>query len=169
MSSKYQNQIDAFMTEVKSKDAHEPEFIQAVQEVAEAIIPFMNENPKYNSSKLLERMVEPERVIMFRVPWLDDEGKVQVNRGFRVEFNSAIGPYKGGLRFHPSVNLGILKFLGFEQVFKNSLTTLPMGGGMASTTLLTLIVIPVLYRIWEGKIFSTSQLKLSTTQKGKQL
>ena len=129
MSSKYQNQIDAFMTEVKSKDAHEPEFIQAVQEVAEAIIPFMNENPKYNSSKLLERMVEPERVIMFRVPWLDDEGKVQVNRGFRVEFNSAIGPYKGGLRFHPSVNLGILKFLGFEQVFKNSLTTLPMGGG----------------------------------------
>ena len=129
MSSKYQNQIDAFMTEVKSKDAHEPEFIQAVQEVAEVIIPFMNENPKYNSSKLLERMVEPERVIMFRVPWLDDGGKVQVNRAFRVEFNSAIGPYKGGLRFHPSVNLGILKFLGFEQVFKNSLTTLPMGGG----------------------------------------
>ena len=129
MSSKYQNQIDAFINEVKLKDAHEPEFIQAVQEVAEAIIPFMNENPKYNSSKLLERMVEPERVIMFRVPWLDDNGKVQVNRGFRVEFNSAIGPYKGGLRFHPSVNLGILKFLGFEQVFKNSLTTLPMGGG----------------------------------------
>ena len=111
------------------KDAHEPEFIQAVHEVAEAIIPFMNENPRYNSSKLLERIVEPERVIMFRVPWLDDDGKVQVNRGFRVEFNSAIGPYKGGLRFHPSVNLGILKFLGFEQVFKNSLTTLPMGGG----------------------------------------
>ncbi len=129
MSSKYQNQIDAFMTKVKLKDAHEPEFIQAVQEVAEAIIPFMNQNQKYNSSKLLERMVEPERVIMFRVPWLDDDGKVQVNRGFRVEFNSAIGPYKGGLRFHPSVNLGILKFLGFEQVFKNSLTTLPMGGG----------------------------------------
>lgn len=129
MSSKYQNQIDAFMTQVKSKDAHEPEFIQAVQEVAEAIIPFMNENPKYNSAKLLERMIEPERVIMFRVPWMDDEGNVQVNRGFRVEFNSAIGPYKGGLRFHPSVNLGILKFLGFEQVFKNSLTTLPMGGG----------------------------------------
>ena len=129
MSSKYQNQIDAFMTKVKLKDAHEPEFIQAVQEVAEAIIPFMNQNQKYNSSKLLERMVEPERVIIFRVPWLDDDGKVQVNRGFRVEFNSAIGPYKGGLRFHPSVNLGILKFLGFEQVFKNSLTTLPMGGG----------------------------------------
>ena len=129
MSSKYQNQIDAFINEVKLKDAHEPEFIQAVQEVAEAIIPFMNENPKYNSSNLLKRMVEPERVIMFRVPWINDEGKVQVNRGFRVEFNSAIGPYKGGLRFHPSVNLGILKFLGFEQVFKNSLTTLPMGGG----------------------------------------
>ena len=129
MSNKYQNQIEAFMTQVKSKDAHEPEFIQAVQEVAEAIIPYMNENPKYNSSKLLERMVEPERVIMFRVPWVDDHGKVQVNRAFRVEFNSAIGPYKGGLRFHPSVNLGILKFLGFEQVFKNSLTTLPMGGG----------------------------------------
>jgi glutamate dehydrogenase (NADP+) len=129
MSNKYQNQIDAFMAQVQSKDAHEPEFIQAVQEVAEAIIPFMNENPKYNSSSLLERMVEPERVIMFRVPWTDDNGNVQVNRGFRVEFNSAIGPYKGGLRFHPSVNLGILKFLGFEQVFKNSLTTLPMGGG----------------------------------------
>ena len=129
MSSKYQNKIDAFINKVKLKDAHEPEFIQAVQEVAEAIIPFMNENPKYKSSKLLERIVEPERVIMFRIPWLDDEGKVQVNRGFRVEFNSAIGPYKGGLRFHPSVNLGILKFLGFEQVFKNSLTTLPMGGG----------------------------------------
>ncbi|MBC8408989.1 MAG: NADP-specific glutamate dehydrogenase [Rhodobacteraceae bacterium] len=129
MSNKYQNQIDAFMTQVMSKDAHEPEFIQAVQEVAEAIIPFMGENPKYQSAKLLERMVEPERVIMFRIPWLDDAGVTQVNRGFRVEFNSAIGPYKGGLRFHPSVNLGILKFLGFEQVFKNSLTTLPMGGG----------------------------------------
>ena len=129
MSRKYQKQIDAFITNVKLKDANEPEFIQAVQEVAEAIIPFMNENPKYNSSKLLERIVEPERVIIFRVPWVDDDGKVQVNRGFRVEFNSAIGPYKGGLRFHPSVNLGILKFLGFEQVFKNSLTTLPMGGG----------------------------------------
>jgi glutamate dehydrogenase (NADP+) len=129
MSNKYQNQIDAFMTQVMSKDAHEPEFIQAVQEVAEAIIPFMGDNPKYQAAKLLERMVEPERVIMFRIPWLDDAGNTQVNRGFRVEFNSAIGPYKGGLRFHPSVNLGILKFLGFEQVFKNSLTTLPMGGG----------------------------------------
>jgi glutamate dehydrogenase (NADP+) len=121
--------IDAFMEKAVSKDAHEPEFMQAVHEVAEAIIPFMQDNPKYNSAKLLERMIEPERVIMFRVAWLDDAGDVQVNRGYRVEFNSAIGPYKGGLRFHPSVNLGILKFLGFEQVFKNSLTTLPMGGG----------------------------------------
>ena len=128
MSEKYQGKINAFMAEVLAKDAHEPVFIQAVQEVAEAIIPFIEENPKYKSSKLLERMVEPERTIIFRVPWLDDDGNTQVNRGFRVEFNSAIGPYKGGLRFHPSVNLGVLKFLGFEQVFKNSLTTLPMGG-----------------------------------------
>ena len=129
MSVKYQDKIDAFMARVLAKDAHEPVFIQAVQEVAEAIIPFMEDNPKYKSSNLLERIVEPERTIIFRVPWLDDNGNTQVNRGFRVEFNSAIGPYKGGLRFHPSVNLGILKFLGFEQVFKNSLTTLPMGGG----------------------------------------
>lgn len=129
MSDQHQTQIDAFMNAVKSTNSHEPEFLQAVQEVAEAVIPFMAENPKYNKAKILERMVEPERVIMFRVPWLDDSGEVQVNRGFRVEFNSAIGPYKGGLRFHPSVNLSILKFLGFEQVFKNSLTTLPMGGG----------------------------------------
>ena len=129
MSVKYQDKIDAFMTGVLAKDAHEPVFIQAVQEVAEAIIPFMEDNPKYKSSSLLERIVEPERTIMFRVPWVDDKGETMVNRGFRVEFNSAIGPYKGGLRFHPSVNLGILKFLGFEQVFKNSLTTLPMGGG----------------------------------------
>tara|TARA_B100000886_G_scaffold338853_1_gene302694 strand:- start:5219 stop:6568 length:1350 start_codon:yes stop_codon:yes gene_type:complete len=129
MSLKYQDKIDAFMASVLAKDAHEPVFIQAVQEVAEAVIPFMEDNSKYKSSNLLERMVEPERTIIFRVPWLDDNGNTQVNRGFRVEFNSAIGPYKGGLRFHPSVNLGILKFLGFEQVFKNSLTTLPMGGG----------------------------------------
>jgi len=129
MSTKYQEKIDAFMAEITAKDAHEPVFIQAVQEVAEAIIPFMENNPKYKSSRLLERIVEPERTIIFRVPWVDDAGNTQVNRGFRVEFNSAIGPYKGGLRFHPSVNLGILKFLGFEQVFKNSLTTLPMGGG----------------------------------------
>ena len=129
MSVKYQDKIDAFMAGVLAKDAHEPVFIQAVQEVAEAIIPFMEDNPKYKSSNLLERIVEPERTIIFRVPWIDDNGNTQVNRGFRVEFNSAIGPYKGGLRFHPSVNLGILKFLGFEQLFKNSLTTLPMGGG----------------------------------------
>lgn len=121
--------IHDFMSEVAAKNAGETEFLQAVKEVAEAIIPFMEENPKYNNKMLLERMVEPERVLMFRVPWLDDKGNAQVNRGYRVEFNSAIGPYKGGLRFHATVNLSILKFLGFEQVFKNSLTTLPMGGG----------------------------------------
>ena len=129
MSNKYQAQIDSFMEKVKSSNGHETEFIQAVHEVAEAVIPVIEENPKYKAAKILERMVEPERTIMFRVPWIDDSGEVQVNRGYRVEFNSAIGPYKGGLRFHPSVNLSILKFLGFEQVFKNSLTTLPMGGG----------------------------------------
>ena len=111
------------------KDGHEPEFIQAVEEVVETIIPFIENNSKYHNTKILERIVEPERVIQFRVPWVDDSGEPQVNRGYRVEFNSAIGPYKGGLRFHPSVNLSILKFLGFEQIFKNSLTTLPMGGG----------------------------------------
>ena len=121
--------INAFMDLVKQRNHHEPEFLQAVQEVAETVIPFIENNPKYQGKKLLERMVEPERTIMFRVPWVDDNGETQVNRGYRVEFNSAIGPYKGGLRFHPSVNLSILKFLGFEQVFKNSLTTLPMGGG----------------------------------------
>ncbi len=129
MSHKYQAQIDAFMEKVKVTNGHEPEFLQAVHEVAEAVIPVVEETPKYKKAKILDRMVEPERTIMFRVPWLDDNGEVQVNRGYRVEFNSAIGPYKGGLRFHPSVNLSILKFLGFEQVFKNSLTTLPMGGG----------------------------------------
>ena len=121
--------IQAFIDSVKVRNGNEPEFIQAVTEVAETVLPFIENNPKYNDAMLLERMVEPERVIMFRVPWLDDKGDVQVNRGFRIEMNSAIGPYKGGLRFHPSVNLGILKFLAFEQVFKNSLTTLPMGGG----------------------------------------
>lgn len=121
--------IQAFMEYVKERNPHEPEFQQAVQEVVEVIIPFIEENPKYQGKKLLERMVEPERVLMFRVPWVDDNGETQVNRGYRVEFNSAIGPYKGGLRFHPTVNLSILKFLGFEQVFKNSLTTLSMGGG----------------------------------------
>jgi glutamate dehydrogenase (NADP+) len=129
MSNKYQKEIDAFMENVKAKNGHEPEFLQAVHEVAEAIIPFTEEQTKYKDSKILERIIEPERTIIFRVPWLDDNGNVQVNRGYRVEFNSAIGPYKGGLRFHPSVNLSILKFLGFEQIFKNSLTTLPMGGG----------------------------------------
>jgi glutamate dehydrogenase (NADP+) len=127
--SAYQKQIDAFMESVLTKNNSEAEFIQAVEEVAETVIPFIEANPKYKEAKILERIVEPERVLQFRVPWLDDKGEVQVNRGFRVEFNSAIGPYKGGLRFHPSVNLSILKFLGFEQVFKNSLTTLPMGGG----------------------------------------
>jgi len=129
MSNKYQAEIDAFMEKVKASNGHETEFLQAVHEVAEAVIPVIEENPKYKAAKILDRMVEPERTIIFRVPWTDDNGDVQVNRGFRVEFNSAIGPYKGGLRFHPSVNLSILKFLGFEQVFKNSLTTLPMGGG----------------------------------------
>lgn len=129
MSNKYQAQIDAFMDKVKASNGHEPEFLQAVHEVAEAVIPVIEETPKYKKAKILDRIVEPERTIMFRVPWLDDNGEVQVNRGYRIEFNSAIGPYKGGLRFHPSVNLSILKFLGFEQIFKNSLTTLPMGGG----------------------------------------
>ncbi len=114
---------------VKSKHGHEKEFIQAVQEVLNTIEPVLAADSKYENNAILERIVEPERTILFRVPWIDDNGKVQVNRGYRVQFNSAIGPYKGGLRFHPSVNLGILKFLGFEQVFKNSLTTLPMGGG----------------------------------------
>ncbi|MBM71890.1 MAG: NADP-specific glutamate dehydrogenase [Crocinitomicaceae bacterium] len=124
-----QERIDAFMALAAKRNANEPEFLQAVQEVAETVIPFIEKNPKYADACVLERMIEPERTIIFRVPWADDEGKIQVNRGFRVEFNSAIGPYKGGLRFHPSVNLSILKFLGFEQVFKNSLTTLPLGGG----------------------------------------
>ena len=129
MSSKYQAAIDAFMTRMREKNGHEPEFLQAVEEVAEAVIPVIEETPRYKNSIILNRIVEPERVIIFRVPWLDDQGNPQVNRGYRIEFNSAIGPYKGGLRFHPSVNLSFLKFLGFEQIFKNSLTTLPMGGG----------------------------------------
>ena len=127
--SEYKIQIDSFMEELIIKNGNEPEFIQAVEEVAETVIPFIEKNIKYKSAKILKRIVEPERVIQFRVPWIDDAGEPQVNRGYRVEFNSAIGPYKGGLRFHPSVNLSILKFLGFEQIFKNSLTTLPMGGG----------------------------------------
>ena len=123
------NSIKDFISKVEKMNPNEPEFLQAVTEVAEVIIPFIEENKEYQGIKLLERMVEPERVLMFRVPWTDDSGEIQVNRGYRVEFNSSIGPYKGGLRFHPTVNLSILKFLGFEQVFKNSLTTLPLGGG----------------------------------------
>ena len=129
MSGNFQSEIESFMKRVSVKNGHEPEFIQAVQEVAEAVIPIIESNPKYKNARILDRIIEPERTIIFRVPWLDDEGNVQVNRGYRIEFNSALGPYKGGLRFHPSVNLSILKFLGFEQIFKNSLTTLPLGGG----------------------------------------
>ena len=121
--------VKNLMAEVKAKNPAEPEFHQAVQEVAESLELVLEKHPEYRAGKVLERIIEPERVMMFRVPWVNDQGEVQVNRGFRIEMNSAIGPYKGGLRFHPSVNLGILKFLAFEQVFKNSLTTLPMGGG----------------------------------------
>jgi len=127
--SKFKAEIQEFMDRVKVKHGHETEFLQAVEEVAEVVIPYIADKPKYQKAKILDRMVIPERTIMFRVPWLDDKGEIQVNNGFRVEFNSSIGPYKGGLRFHPSVNLSILKFLGFEQVLKNALTTLPMGGG----------------------------------------
>lgn len=129
MAIKYQAQIDAFIAKVEAANPNEPEFKQAVQEVAESVIPFIENNPKYQGKSLLERIVEPERTIMFRIPWTDDQGNINVNKGYRVEFNSAIGPYKGGLRFHPTVNLSVLKFLGFEQIFKNSLTTLPLGGG----------------------------------------
>lgn len=121
--------IDNVLEQVIAKNPAQPEFHQAVDEVLNSLRPVIEANPKYQKSGLLERIVEPERQLMFRVPWIDDNGKVQVNRGFRVQFNSAIGPYKGGLRFHPSVNLGIIKFLGFEQIFKNSLTGLPIGGG----------------------------------------
>ena len=121
--------VDDIMADVKAKNPAEPEFHQAVQEVVESLELVLERRPEYKKAKIVERVIEPERTIMFRVPWVDDGGDVQVNRGFRIEMNSAIGPYKGGLRFHPSVNLGILKFLAFEQVFKNSLTTLPMGGG----------------------------------------
>ena len=121
--------VKTFMDKVVAKNPSEKEFHQAVMEVVESVLPFVEENPKYKNAKILDRMVEPERVFMFRVPWIDDKGEFQVNRGFRIQMNSAIGPYKGGLRFHPTVNLGILKFLAFEQVFKNSLTTLMMGGG----------------------------------------
>jgi glutamate dehydrogenase (NADP+) len=127
--SEIQEKIEAFMEEIRSRNGHEPEFLQAVQEVAETTIPYISKNKIYNGKNILLRMVEPERLISFRVAWVDDKGEIHVNRGYRIQMNSAIGPYKGGLRFHPSVNASILKFLAFEQVFKNSLTTLPMGGG----------------------------------------
>ncbi len=123
------NYVSSLVAQVKAKNPAEPEFHQAVQEVVDSLALVLDRYPEYRSARILERVVEPERVLMFRVPWMDDQGEIHVNRGFRIEMNSAIGPYKGGLRFHPSVNLGILKFLAFEQVFKNSLTTLPMGGG----------------------------------------
>lgn len=129
MANILEQKVNDFMAKIIAKNPGEIEFHQAVHEVAESLIPYIEENPKYREAKILERIAEPERIIIFRVPWIDDKGEVQVNRGYRIEMNSAIGPYKGGLRFHPTVNLGILKFLAFEQVFKNSLTTLPMGGG----------------------------------------
>ncbi len=124
-----QKEINAFVQLIDERNSHEPEFLQAVTEVAETLIPYISENEKYKGHNILERICEPERVVIFRIPWIDDKGNFQVNRGYRVQMNSALGPYKGGLRFHPSVNLSILKFLAFEQVFKNSLTTLPLGGG----------------------------------------
>jgi glutamate dehydrogenase (NADP+) len=129
MANNSELKVDEFMEMVKKRNNHEPEFLQAVQEVAETVIPYIVNHEIYHGKNLLLRMVEPERLISFRVSWVDDQGEVQVNRGYRIQMNSAIGPYKGGLRFHPSVNASILKFLAFEQVFKNSLTTLPMGGG----------------------------------------
>src|SRR5689334_18071243 len=121
--------VESFLARLKKRDPDQPEFHQAVEEVLRTLWPFLEANPHYLTSGILERICEPERAVVFRVSWVDDQGKVQVNRGFRIQMNSAIGPYKGGLRFHPSVNMGVLKFLAFEQTFKNSLTTLPMGGG----------------------------------------
>lgn len=129
MANAFEVKVNDFMAKLIARNPNELEFHQAVQEVVESVMPFIEENPQYKQAKILERVSEPERVIMFRVPWQDDKGEIQVNKGYRIEMNSAIGPYKGGLRFHPTVNLGVLKFLAFEQVFKNSLTTLPMGGG----------------------------------------
>ena len=129
MNKELEGQVNDFMAKVIARNPGETEFHQAAKEVVESLLPFIEANPKYKSAKILERMLEPERVILFRVPWLDDKGEVQINRGIRIQMNSAIGPYKGGIRFHPTVSLGVLKFLAFEQVFKNSLTTLPMGGG----------------------------------------
>ncbi len=127
--SNHSKEISQFVENISKKNPNEPEFLQAVDEVAETVIPFIADKPKYRDTNILETMCEPERVFMFRVPWINDKGEIKINRGYRVQMNSAIGPYKGGLRFHPSVNLSILKFLAFEQTFKNSLTTLPMGGG----------------------------------------
>ena len=124
-----QEKVNNFMAGLIARNPNEPEFHQAAREVIESIMPYIDENPIYQDEKILERITEPERIVIFRVPWIDDKGNIQVNRGYRIEMNSAIGPYKGGLRFHPTVNLSILKFLAFEQVFKNSLTSLPMGGG----------------------------------------
>ena len=121
--------VSEFMAELKAKNPGEPEFHQAAMEVVESLAPVLERHPEYRKMKILERIAEPERVIMFRVPWVDDKGEIQINKGYRIEMNSAIGPYKGGLRLHPTVYLGLLKFLAFEQVFKNALTTLPMGGG----------------------------------------
>jgi glutamate dehydrogenase (NADP+) len=129
MSKTSSDAVHAFMAQLATKNPNQPEFLQAVHEVADSVMPVIESTPAYRKAKILDRIVEPERVIIFRVPWVDDRGEVQVNRGFRIEMNSAIGPYKGGLRFHPTVNLGLLKFLAFEQVFKNSLTTIMMGGG----------------------------------------
>ncbi len=129
MSKEVERYIENFLANLMAKNPHEEEFHQAVREVVESLTPFLLKNPVYTRLKILERMTEPERVILFRVPWINDQGEVEINKGYRVQMNSAIGPYKGGLRFHPSVNLSILKFLAFEQVLKNSLTTLPMGGG----------------------------------------
>ena len=132
MNSEHHAAIQAFMDRVAERNPNEPEFLQAVEEVAEAIVPFMEDNPKYKDSNILERIVEPERVIMFRVPWTDDAGNVHTNRGFRIEFNSAIGPYKGGLRFHPTVNLSILKFLGFITLTSFELLTMEVGSQKTS-------------------------------------
>ena len=122
-------EVDAFVAQVVARDPQQPEFHQAVHEVVESVAPALERHPEFRKARIIERIVEPERVIMFRVPWMDDRGDTQVNRGMRVQFNSALGPYKGGLRFHASVHLGVIKFLAFEQTFKNALTTLPMGGG----------------------------------------
>ena len=129
MNTEVNKYIEDFMASINARNPGEKEFHQAVHEVVESLAPYIVENPQLSKMKVLERIAEPERVVIFRVPWLNDRGEVEINRGYRVQMNSAIGPYKGGIRFHPSVNLSILKFLAFEQTFKNSLTTLPMGGG----------------------------------------